>query len=299
MDFYKKIFRSKKARFKILSFLKFVPDKQMISLQYYVKHHRILHLTEPKRYTEKMQWYKLYYRDPQMKICVDKYRVREYVENKGLGHILNELYAVFESPEEIDLEKLPNRFVLKTNNGSGTNVFCKNKNECSLESVKAEFRDFMIQTEASAGREWVYSGITPVIIAEQYLEDSSQTDQSIIDYKIFCFNGVPEYILCVANRFTNYRYNFYDIQWNNLHVESGHPCCDSEIPRPINLEEMLDIARTLSEDFPAVRVDLYSIQGKVYFGEMTFFSWSGYVDFKPDSFDYELGNKFVLPERNN
>lgn len=299
MNFYKKIIKSKKMRFQILRMLRFIPDKQMLELQYYIKHKRKLNLKNPQRYTEKVQWYKLYYRDPVMQQCVDKYRVRAYVEQKGLGAILNELYTVFESPEEITLRDLPNKFVMKSSNGSGTNFLCKDKSLYTDAQVQSMFRDFFAQSSASAGREWVYSGLRPVIIAEQYLEDSAQHNNDICDYKFLCFNGKPEYIVYDADRFTDHKRNIYDTNWNDLHVTAEYPCADEVPDKPENLSEMLEIARILSADFPAVRVDLYSIQGKIYFGELTFFPWSGYVQYNPDSFDFELGEKFILPEKNN
>jgi len=299
MNFYKKIFRSKKLRFKILHSLKFIPDELMIKIQYFIKCGRRLDLKNPERYSEKIQWYKLYYRNMAMQQCADKYRVREYIEKKGLGHILNELYAVYKRPADISIEDLPNQFVLKSNNGSGTNIICKDKKEHSLEEIKKEFEGFFFQSSVSAGREWVYSDIEPVIIAERYLEDESRVNRDICDYKFLCFNGKPHYIAYDTDRFAGHKRNIYDTQWNNLEIETDCKCSTEKVPRPENLDEMLDIAAVLAEDFPAVRVDLYSIGGKIYFGEMTFFPWSGYVKFAPDEFDLKMGEKFILPERNN
>ena len=297
---YKKIFKSKKLRFKILSFLKFIPDRQMLTLQYFIKHHRILNLKNPKRYTEKIQWYKLYYRNPYMQQCADKYTVREYVKSKGLGSILNELYEVFETPSQISFDKLPDRFILKLSNGSSTNYVCDEKSNYNIEDIRNKFKDFMDQTGSSAGREWVYKGTKPVIIAERFLEDPDQVNGALCDYKILCFNGQPEYIICVTGRYTdNYRHIVYDKQWKKQDVLIGESCADGEVDKPINFDEMMRIAHVLSEDFPAARVDLYSIGGKIYFGEITFFPWSGYMEFEPDEFDFELGGKFVLPEKNN
>lgn len=299
MNFYKKIIRSRKLRFKILSALRFVPDEQMLRLQYRIKCGRKLNLENPERYTEKLQWYKLYYRDPMMQRCADKYQVREYVKSKGLGHILNELYAVFDSPENLCLDELPEKFALKLSNGSGTNILCKDKRVLDLAAVKQAFRDFYAQSSASAGREWVYTtDREPVIIAEQYLEDPEQADGSVCDYKFLCFSGKPEYVVYDVNRFTDHQRNIYTTTWKNLNVASDCPCADREFPKPENLEEMLKTAAILAEDFPAVRVDLYSIQGKIYFGELTFFPWSGYVQYDPDIFDFEVGEKFILPKQN-
>lgn len=300
MDFYKKIFRSRKLRFRILSMLRFIPDEPMLRLQYRIKCGRPLNLAEPKRYTEKIQWYKLYYRDPVMQQCADKYRVREYVRSKGLGHILNDLYAVYETPDQIDLEKLPEKFVLKLSNGSSTNLLCRDKSELDPETVKQMFRDFLHQSGASAGREWVYQGSKPVIAAEELLEDPDEADGALRDYKILCFNGEPAYIICVAGRYTeNYCHLVYDTQWKKQDVKIGESSANGEYAKPDTLEQMLQIAKTLSADLPAARIDLYSIRGRIYFGEITFFPWSGYMHFTPNQFDCILGEHFVLPEKNH
>jgi hypothetical protein len=301
MNSYKKIFRSKKLRFKILSALRFIPDKPMLKLQYRIKCGRKLNLKHPTRYTEKIQWYKLYYRDPVMQQCADKYLVREYVKSKGLEHILNDLYAVFETPEDICFDNLPDQFVLKLSNGSSTNLLVKDKHSLDLDQVKAQFRDFYAQSGASAGREWVYkTDRKPVIVAEQYLEDPANVNGSLRDYKILCFDGKPTYIICVDGRYTDqYCHVVYDTDWAKQDVIIGESSAAANYDRPEKLDEMLEIASILSKDFPAARIDLYCIQGKIYFGEITFFPWSGYMSFTPDSFDVELGNYFELPEGNH
>lgn len=299
MDFYKKIF-SKKVRFAILRFLKFIPDKQMIQFQYWVKLHRKLNLKSPMRYTEKIQWYKLYYRNELMPICVDKYRVREYIEKKGLSDILVKLYGVYDKADDIPFDALPQKFILKTSNGSGTNIICRNKSELSKYEIVKKVNNFLKQSSASAGREWVYAKGSPQIIIEELLEDPTNLDGSISDYKHLCFNGEPEYIVLDIDRFTNHKRNIYDVGWHDLHIASDCPCIDNRtFEKPINYDKMIEIAKILCEDFPAVRVDLYNINGRIYFGELTFFPWSGYVQYTPDSFDFEMGEKFVLPKRNH
>ena len=262
------------------------------------KIHKKLNLITPKRYTEKIQWYKLYYRDPKMQQCADKFLVRKYIESKGLAHILNDLYAVFDSPDDICLDSLPQKFVLKLSNGSATNLLVKDKATLNIDSVKRQFADFYKQSGASAGREWVYQNNTvPVIVAERLLENPIDINSDIRDYKILCFNGKPQYIICVDGRYTDhYCHVVYDTEWNKQNVVIGTSSADADYERPDTLSEMLEYAGKLSEDFPFARIDLYSIEGKVYFGEITFFPWSGYMKFTPDSFDVELGEKFVLPE---
>lgn len=297
MDFYKKIIKSKKLRFKIISLFGFLPDKTMLKLQYRIKCGRKLDLKTPKRYTEKIQWYKLFYRNPVMQQCADKYLVRKYVESKGLKHTLNELYAVFETPQDIDFDVLPSKFVLKLSNGSSTNLLVKDKSALDLDETKKKFDDFLKQSGTSAGREWVYkNNASPVIVAEKLLENPMDPNSDIRDYKILCFNGKPEYIICVDGRYTDhYCHVVYDTDWMKQNVVIGDSSAEAEYERPETLDEMLECAATLSEEFPAARVDFYSISGKIYFGEITFFPWSGYMKFTPDDFDLMLGEKFVLP----
>lgn len=278
--------------------LRFVPDEWMLKAQYRIKCGRRLNLKSPQRYTEKIQWYKLNYRDEKMRVCADKYLVRRFIEEKGLGHILNELYAVFKTPEDICLDALPDKFVLKVSNGSSTNLICRDKSLLDLKKVQKQFREYLIQSNSNAGCEWVYNDGTPVIIAEKLMEDPEHLNTSIPDYKILCFNGKPEYIIRVGGRYTeSCCHVVYDTDWNKQEVLiAGSPSVPIS-ERPENLEQMLEIARTLCDGFPAVRVDLYSIEGRIYFGELTFFPWSGYTIFQPDSFDFTMGEKFLLPRR--
>lgn len=297
MNFYKKIIKSQKIRFRLLSAAKIIPDKTMLKLQYFIKHGRKLNIAEPQRYTEKIQWYKLYYKDKLMVRCADKYLVRKYIEEKGLAHILNDLYKVYDNETQISLDELPDKFIIKANNGSGTNFICKDKTQVDEQKLKKVFAEFSKQATSSAGREWPYDYIAPKIIVERLLEDKKQPQGAICDYKFLCFSGRPEFVVFDTDRFTSHKRNIYDLEWNDLHIASDCMCSEREIPKPDNLSEMLKIAERLSEDFPAVRVDLYSIEGKIYFGELTFFPWSGYVQFTPDKFDFILGEKFILPEK--
>lgn len=296
MDFYKKIIRSKKMRFKILSALRFIPDKMMLKMQYRIKLGRRLDLVNPKRYTEKVQLYKLNYRNPVMQQCADKYAVRKYVEDRGLSHILNTLYAVYDSPEKIQIDDLPKSFVLKLSNGSGTNLIVDDKQEIDIATIRKKFKDYQAQSSSYAGREWVYmTEKEPVIIAEQLLRDSSNPTGSLRDYKILCFNGEPHYIICVDGRYTDqYCHVVYDTNWVKQDVIIGESSAAANYDQPDTLDEMLEYARKLSDIFPAARVDFYSIDGKVYFGEITFFPWSGYMSFTPDEFDFELGKHFDI-----
>ena len=298
MDEYKKILKNKELRYEIMSLLRFVPDRPMLRVQYWIKHRRRLNLKNPRRFTEKMQWYKLYYKNDLMPRCSDKYLVRQHIESKGLGHILNELYAVYDRPEDICLADLPDKFVLKVSNGSGTNLICRDKSALNEQEVINQFRGYVRQARANPGREWPYDRTKPLIIAERLLEDVNHQNNAVNDYKIFCYDGRPEYVICITDRYTE-RCNHlvYDTDWNKIRVASEGARIEEDAPRPENLQEMLDIAATLSGDFPFARIDLFSVSGKVYFGEITFYPWSGYMEFEPDEFDFVLGEKLILRRR--
>lgn len=291
---YKKIIKSQELRFKILKTLSFLPDSFTINLQYMIKLGRKPDLKNPKRFTEKLQWYKLYYRDPLMTQASDKYAVRKYVESKGLSHILNKLFKVYNSVEEMDIEELPEKFVVKTTNGSGTNYFCKDKMQFPVDEVKSSLSQWIDRDIYASGREWSYKNIQPKIIVEELLETNDNMFEGINDYKFLCFNGQPKYVVVDVDRHVKHKRNIYDIEWNLIDVSTDHPNFQKPMEKPKGLDEMLNIAKVLSEDFPFVRVDLYWVNKKVYFGELTFYPWTGYVQFSPDEFDFILGELFII-----
>ncbi|MEQ6890033.1 ATP-grasp fold amidoligase family protein [Halomonas sp. CS7] len=286
----------------ILRFLFWVPDSLMVSAQYFVRHHRILRLKNPVLYTEKLQCYKLYYRDPVIKKCTDKYNVREFVESRGYGHLLNEVYAAYEHAEEIDVNKLPNIFVMKsTTGGGGRNIIFVDrikKKVSSVELRKVVSPLFKINKK-SAGREWAYYGLKPKVIAEKLL--SPPQGNSLTDYKFFCFDGEPYYVLLCDERFSRdgVKKAFFDLnkKYVDIGIEEYQFGCDGEdVPNPRwpeNFEEMVSVARDLSQGFPHVRVDLYNMAGKIYFGELTFYDASGYKKYM--KLDSVMGKLFSLP----
>lgn len=294
---YKKIFKSQKLRFTILNLLSWIPDKTMIRLQYRIKLGRKLNLENPKRFTEKIQWYKIHYRNPIMNKCVDKYEVREYIKSKGLENILNELYGVYDKAEGIDFESLPQKFVVKTTSGSGgQNVFiCENKDQLNKKELISKLKYWLkLNPKKSFGREWAYENTNNRIIVEKYLEGNDEGLSGINDFKFFCYNGKVEYVVFDGDRYIKHKRNFYDKDWNYIDIETDCDKLGNSIKKPEKFEEMKKVAEKLSEDFPYVRVDLYCINKKIYFGEMTFYPWTGYVQFLPDEFDFKLGEKFEL-----
>lgn len=295
MDKYMK----SKVKLQILKLFNWIPDKQMICLQYRMKTGRRLNLQNPVRYTEKLQWYKLYHRDPKMAQCADKYEVRKYVEGKGLGQILNTCYGVYDSEEDIDFDALPDSFVIKSTNGaSGIGIeICKDKSKLDIPRLKRELHKWLKPQKNGGGREWLYYQYEPKLIVEQYLAPGKE-ENSLADYKFFCFNGEPYCLYIMNERFSEggVRQNILDLDFHVMpYMREKIQPIRTEMKKPKNFDQMVDMAKTLSADFPYVRVDFYDIDGKIYFGELTFFPESGYYDFEPDEFDFILGEKFVLP----
>lgn len=301
MDYTK--FGSREMRLAILKFLRFVPDNLMIRLQYKIATGNWLNLKEPKRYTEKLQWYKLFYRNPLMVQCADKFDVREYVTRCGLGDILTKCYGVFDSPEEIDFSSLPEKFVAKdTLGGGGTSVLIvRDKCKADLSEIKNQMRRWVNEPQGvkTGGREWpYYSGKKHRIVIEEYIE--TEAIQGLTDYKFFCFDGRFEYMYLICDRELGQqvKLGIFDKTWNKLEAyRTDEKPLKGEFWLPEQINEMVEIAEKLSKEFPHARVDLYNENGKILFGEITFFDGSGYMKFEPDEFDFVMGEKFKLPEK--
>ena len=291
---YKSIIKSQNTRLKILSLLAWVPDSLMVRLQYRIQLGFWPNLKHPQRFTEKLQVYKLKYRNPLMHKCVDKYEVREYVKNLGLGHILNELYGVYDRAEDIDLSKLPMEFVAKTTDGTGgfNVMLVSDKNTLNRQSFCAELNGWLGKKDINAGREWAYTGENMSrIIVEKRLH---QVGGNLTDYKFFCFDGEVRFLYVMTDRKDGVvSLAICDTEFNRLPYSRGDERTMQGDPvKPDNFKEMLEVSRILSRDFPHVRVDLYNIEGKIIFGELTFYDGSGYFHFVPDEFDYIVGSYF-------
>lgn len=293
---YKRIITSRRFRIKILSFLAWLPNRLMLLLQYHIYMNRKLDLVHPKRFTEKIQLYKLKYRIPAMLQCTDKYEVRKYIKDQKLENILIPLIGVYSKVEEIDFDSLPNCFVAKTTDGGGNNqvLLCKNKDSLNNKLFVNKLNLWLKapKPKKPIGREWAYeNGYPRRIVIEQLLREEG--DKELIDYKFWCFNGEPRYCQVIGGRSEIETIDFFDMNWIHQPFRGLNRACRNAIitpKKPIRFEEMKDIARKLSNAFPFVRVDLYEVSNKIYFGELTFYPASGYGGFTPDSYDYELGS---------
>lgn len=301
MNSYKKIISNQDTRLKILKAMRILPDKWMLQIEYRIKTGKRLNLKQPQRYTEKIQWYKLYYHDPIMKECADKYSVRAYLTERGYGDILNPIYAVYDDASEIDFKSLPDSFAMKCSVGGGLNYFVHDKHKENLEELRQLANKWLTEEYDLYGyiygREWCYKDRKPKVLFERLLPRNKNND--IPDYKFFCFDGR---VFCLytmieyTDNHENGKLSFFDRNFNLLpyHRLDFAPI-NAQISAPTCFNKMVSIAEDLAKAFPHVRVDFYDVSGKVVFGELTFYNASGFTRFSPDEFDFIMGNEFKLP----
>ena len=251
--------------------------------------HKDINWNNPRNLIEKICWMEIYADTSLWTYCSDKYLVREFVEKRGCVDSLNELYGHWDRPEDIDWDKLPKQFVLKSNHACGQVIIVKNKSTLKIQKTVVQLKQWLSQSYGLWSAQLHYTKIKPCIIAEKLLGNSKE---DMIDYKIWCFNGKPEGILVVYDRTdNNYKLSYYDLQWNNisekvLRVANKH-YSGGNVTKPASFNSMIEIAEKLSIGFPQIRVDFYDINGKAIFGELTFSTGYGY--FTNDYYDY-LGN---------
>ena len=274
-----------------------IPDILYLKIKYYLRMGKHLNLKHPRTYCEKIQWLKLYGRDKDTYKLVDKYLVKEIVASKiGKEHIIPTI-GVWDKPEDIDFDTLPEKFVLKCNHNSGLGMYiCKDKSKMDYDKVRSDLKLGMKQDFYIPSRDLCYKGIEHKIIAEQYMEDSKTKE--LRDYKFFCFHGVPKLLFIASGRSKGEHFvtfDFFDMSFNHLSITNGHPNAEIVPEIPQCFKEMKQLAEVLSEGFPHVRVDFYEVNGHVYFGEMTFSHWGGMMPFEPEEWDYTLGSWIKLP----
>lgn len=278
-----------------------LPDKEFLKLCYRFKMGKKLNLKNPQTFSEKIQWLKLYNRRPEYTMMVDKYKVKDYVAN-----IIGEQYiiptiGVWDRPDDIEWDKLPNQFVLKSTNAGGNCgvIICKDKSVFDKESAINKLNAGMSLNLYKISREWPYKNVKPRVIAEEYMEDSVTKELS--DFKFFCFDGKVKALFVGTERQKpgeDVKFDFYDENYNHLPFKQGHEHAAVEPAKPRSFELMKIIASKLSKGLPHVRIDLYEVDGKPYFGEMTFFHFAGTTPFEPEEWDYKFGEWLTLPEKN-
>lgn len=272
---------------------KLISDEAYIKRQYKSRTGRVLNIDVPILYNEKVQHTKLFCRDERLKKLADKYEVRDYVAKMVGDQYLTKLYGLYNSVDEIPFDSLPDKFVVKLTNGSGFNYICKHKTRKEVEKIKRRFNKWLKLDFYMLGREWAYKDIPNRILCEEYLDSSDE--MGLNDYKVFCFSGEPEIIQVDFARFTDHKRNLYTPDWNFIDEKVAYENDpDAKIKKPERLVEMLDCARKLSQSFPHVRVDFYSLDKRIVFGEMTFYHGAGYLHFENPEFERKMGEYWEL-----
>lgn len=266
-------------------------------MKYYLRMGKKLNLNHPKTFNEKLQWLKLYGRRPIDTTLSDKYAVKEYI-SKAIGEqYVIPLIGIWEKFDDINLEELPNQFVLKCTHDSGGVVICKDKSHFDIASARKIINHGMKHNFYVYSREKAYRDIPRRIIAEEYKEDSKT--QELRDYKFFCFDGEPKALFIASDRQVKgeeTKFDFFDMDYNHLPFTNGHPNAKVLPEKPVRFEEMKQLAAKLSEGIPHVRVDFYEVNGQVYFGEMTYSHWGGMMPFEPEEWDGIFGEWIHLPQ---
>ena len=290
----------KNKRTLYLSYLGFydrLDDESFIKLKFKAILGYSADLDNPRSFNEKMNWLKLHDRNPEYVRLVDKYEVKKIIADRlGAEYIIPNL-GVWDRPEEIDFSQLPKRFVLKCTHDSGSKVICTDKSELNYGKARNSLRKCLGNDYYKLNREWMYKDLKHRIIAEEYIENECGY---LNDFRFYCFNGNPEFFSIDFREGDKHLTNFYDSSLNLLPFGSAKdpPVFDADLKIPANIGKMLDIARTLSKGHPFLRVDLYNINGKIYFSELTFFTHGGFFIMYPDqSWDWKIGDKFALSDR--
>lgn len=280
-----------------IGFYNKMSDEKYIKKEFKLRMGYNLDLQNPQTFNEKLQWLKLNDRNPTYTKMVNKYEVKKYVASIiGEKYIIPTL-GVYNDFDDIDFNKLPNQFVIKCTHDSGGLVICKDKSKLKITKVKRKINEFLERKYFYIHREWPYKNVKPRIIIEKYMEDKKTKD--IKDYKFFCFNGTPKIMYVSDGSHTKEQHiQFFDMKYNKIDIKrKDYQEFEKEIKKPNNFEKMIEFSKILSKDIPHVRVDWYEINGKLYFGELTFFTCSGFIPFEPKEWDYKLGEMLKLPDK--
>ena len=276
----------------------FIPTKIWISYRFKKKLGYPMDWENPKTYNQKLQWLKVHDRNPLYTTLVDKYEVKKYVSEKiGEQYIIPTL-GVWSNFDEIDFDTLPDQFVLKCTHDSGGLIIVKDKSKLDKNAARKMFKMCLSRNPYDVSREWPYKNVKPRIIAEQYMEDEATAE--LRDYKFFSFCGEPKAMFIASERASvteETKFDFFDMEFNHLPFTNGHPNATVAPAKPQNFEEMKLLASKLSEQLPQARIDFYEVNGKTYFGEITFFHWGGMKPFDPIEWDYTFGSWIELPKK--
>lgn len=288
------------VRFGKNSFLKKMSDEKFLKMIFKNAMGYPLNLDNPQTYNEKLQWLKINDRKPIYTTMVDKHEVKKYIADLIGEEYVIPTVGVWERFEDIDFDALPEQFVLKCTHDSGGLVICRDKSKLDKKAAEKKIKRCLKRNYYWSNREWPYKDVKPRIIAEPYMEDSVTHD--LRDYKFFSFDGETKALFIATERASDSeetKFDFFDMEYNHLPFTNGHPNAKVLPKKPQNFDLMHELADKLSKGIPQVRIDFYEVDGRVYFGEMTFFHWSGLKPFKPNEWDRKFGEWIRLPDKEN
>lgn len=280
--------------------MRFLPPKLYVKIHYEYFSGKKLNLDNPSDFNAKIEWYKVFFRPKLLTDLVDKYKVRDYVKEKIGAQYLNELYGVYDRPEDIDFNYLPTQFIIKANHTNGHNFVVENKYLLDKSKVIYLLKKWLnVNQYYRRGQEWAYKDVKPKIIIEKFLKEDDKN--TLVDYKFYCFDGEPKFIDVHLDREKDHKQGCFDLNFNILPFGKSktYKSISEGLKKPKNLDEMVFLSKKLSENLPFVRVDFYSVNGKSIFGEMTFYPSDARKKFYPEEYNKIIGDYFELPKLKN
>lgn len=271
-------------------------DKSFIKKKYKKRMGKVINLSNPQTFCEKQNWLKLYDRRPIYTVMVDKYLARDFVAKRIGDEYLVPLLGVWDNADDIDFSLLPDKFVLKCNHNSDV-IICKDKSALNKEETREKLNKQLKSDYYVRKREWPYKNVPRKIICEKYMENLDGT--KALEYKVFCFNGIPKYVLVISGRFQwkETTMDTYDMNWNHIDLVNGGPLAGDVYEKPACFDELCKLSKKLSFNTPFLRVDFNYWNNKLYFGELTFYDSAGFEKYEPEEWDYNLGKLLELPKK--
>ncbi len=277
--------------------MRFLPPKMYAKIHYEYFSGKKLNLKNPKEFNAKIEWYKVFFRPKILNQLVDKFEVRSFVNEKIGKQYLNDIIGVYDNVDDIPFNNLPKKYVIKATHSSGHNIIVKDKNSIDINKVTKKLKKWLkVNQYYRMGQEWAYKDVKPRYIIEHFLKENDKN--TLVDYKFYCFDGQPKFIDVHIDREDDHKQGCFDLEFNLLPFgkSSSYKSISSDIEKPTNLKEMVEVSKKLSKKLPFVRVDLYSVNGRTIFGEMTFYPSDARKDFYPQKYNEIIGNYFKLPE---
>ena len=285
---YRNIIKNRELRLKLINLLRFIPDEPYLKMVFWIKTGKKLNLKNPRTFCDKLNWLKLHDFKPEFTRLADKIAVRDHIKELLGEDICLPLLGVWEHYDDIDFDTLPDKFVMKCNHDSGSLKIIRDKSSMDHAALREFFEGRLKLNPFVLGREYPYKDIKPRILVEKFM--TGNTGRDIRDYKFLCFDGTPRYMFVISDRSTDCRSDFYDMDFNRLPIVDTYPMSDEPMEKPAFFDEMVELVTKLAQGLRTVRIDLYEIDGKIYFGEYTFYDGGGFWPKEPEEWEYRMGD---------